>query len=62
MKIIKVDNFNREFVSDDLIAKELTEHYADLIVDFLNARYTSHSSSIFYKAVDDAHKLYQFKP
>ena len=62
MKIIKVDNFNRESVSDDLIAKELTRHYAELIVNFLNERFSGHRSSIFYKAVDDAHKLYQFKP
>jgi hypothetical protein len=62
MKIIRIDNFDREFVSDVLIATNVSEYYADVIVKMLNRILGGIHSSAFYKAVEDNHRLYEFTP
>ena len=67
MKIISVDNFDREQlgVSDDrLVAENVTnEAYAKTMVDALNAKYcsTPHDDR-FFKIVPDDYKLVRYEP
>jgi hypothetical protein len=62
MKIIKVDNFNRESISDVLIATSVSEYYADIIVRMLNKILGGTHAIAFYRAVEDDYKLYEFIP
>ncbi len=57
MKIILVDNFNRESISDILIAENVINHYAIMIVDKMNND-IHEDSPYFYKAVKNEYKLY----
>lgn len=60
MKIILTDNFNRDCISDKLIAENVIPHYAYLIVNKLN--HDLHSDSpYFYKAVENEYKLYKYE-
>ena len=61
MKIIRTDNFNRDHVSDGLIAENVNEFFAKLIVKLLN-KYTGMNSQDYFKAVPDDHKLYVCGP
>jgi uncharacterized protein YaiL (DUF2058 family) len=61
MKIIKVDNFDRDNVSDKLIADGISSKDAESIVSALNAK-ESEDSPDFYKAVPDDHELYVYDP
>jgi len=63
MKIIKVSNFDNESVSDMLIAENVIKHYGELIVDFLNNKFSRNEQSMFfYKLESDDYKLYKFEP
>lgn len=62
MKIICKDNFDRESVSDKLIAENVDELYLQSIVDYLNNRYGGNSSPDFFKTVEDNYKLYVYNP
>jgi len=62
MKIIKVDNFDKESIPDVLIAENVHKFYVKIIVDFLNEKYSYDMSPIFYKAVDDNYKLRKYIP
>ena len=61
MKIIVVDNFDRETRSDDLVAENLNAFYADHIVVFLNDKFGG-DESIFFRIVEDDYQLYTWKP
>jgi hypothetical protein len=61
MKVIAIDNFNSESVSDILIAENLTLEQAVYIVNARNnggGNYTSW----YYRVVEDDYKLYVFQP
>lgn len=60
MKIIAIDNFNRENVDDILVAENVNRYYGKLIVDLLNQKF-SVNYDWFYKLVDDDYKLYKFE-
>ncbi|MOA61330.1 hypothetical protein D3C78_1864400 [compost metagenome] len=62
MKIINADNFDRDSISDKLVCENISEYYGEIIVDFLNDRFSGDNSSDFYKVVDDDHKLYVREP
>lgn len=62
MKIIQLDNFGREAVSDTLIAENVSKHYGEIITDFLIKELSGESSPMFFRLVEDDHKLYEFKP
>lgn len=62
MKIIMVDNYDREAISDALIATGLNKFYGERIVGFLINTMSGGNSSSFYRLVEDDHKLYEFKP
>jgi hypothetical protein len=59
MKIIKVDNHNKETYNDVLIAENVHAGYGKIIVDLLNNN-ARRSDSDFFKLVDDNYKLYKF--
>jgi len=56
VKIIAVDNFDRDDVSDVLIADNVHPHYAEQLVEWLNRKYPDH-----FKVVPLDHKLYKFE-
>lgn len=58
LKIIAIDNFDRESVADLLVADNVHENYANEIADFLQQRYGGNYAPRFYKVVDDDHKLW----
>ena len=62
MKIIQIDNFGRDHVSDALVAEKVNDYYAKFIVKKLNKHFSGVTSPLFYKAVPDDHKLYEFEP
>lgn len=62
MKIIAVDNFDRENKSDQLIAEGLTPTMATFICKALQEKYGGESASSFFKVVEDGHKLFKFEP
>ena len=59
MKIIRVDNFDRESRSDLLIAEKVDSNYGSFIVELLNQHADEED---FFKLVEDKFKLYKFKP
>lgn len=61
MKIIRVDNFDREIIPDKLIATGLSECYAERIVKLLNDS-EGNDSPNFYRCVPDDYKLQTFEP
>lgn len=60
MKIIAIDNFDRDWVSDTLICENVNEHYGKILVDYLNKR-QSEMSQDFYVLKEDEYKLYVYK-
>jgi hypothetical protein len=66
MKIISVDNFDRELPGqsdDELIAENVTAFYAETIVNALNEKFCEASNSDrFFKAVPDDYKLRSYEP
>jgi hypothetical protein len=62
MKIICVDNFDRENVSDQLVAENVPKHYAEFLVEKLNDKFSGSSSSSFFRVVPDDHILFVFEP
>lgn len=75
MKIIGVDNYNRENISDVLVAENVANEYlGNRIVDFLNygeilpksekeslSNIHNLVSDTYYQLVPDEYKLYEFE-
>jgi len=62
MKIICIDNFNRDSISDILICTNINEYIGLKVVNFLNEAFGGDTSVNYYRLVKDDHKLYEFKP
>ena len=62
MKIIGMDNFNREHISDILIAENVSDYWAQRIVKHLNEKYDGEHSPHFFKTITDHEKPYKFEP
>ena len=62
MKIIMVDNFNRENVSDTLIAENVSEYFGKKIVKYLNNTFSGDTSPDYFKLVTNDYKLFTFEP
>jgi len=62
VKIIKVDNFNREYISEQLIAENVSDYYAGIIAEDLNKRFSGNSSPDYFRAFNDNYKPYIFEP
>ena len=59
MKIIKVDNFNRAEVADQLIAENVNEYWGEQLVNALNyVNSSDFHNDAFFKLVEDDHKLW----
>lgn len=58
MKIIIVDNYDRDYIADTVIAEKVHSTYAQKICDFLNNESDSHSQE-FFKVVTDNYELYK---
>lgn len=62
MKIIRVDNFDRENRDDLLIAENVHKYYANKLCDTLNKEDGDEMSPNFFRVVDDDYKLFEFEP
>lgn len=62
MKIIIVDNYDREYISDRLVADNVLSSLGVGIVEYLNKKYSGEFSSDYFKLVDDDYKLFEFMP
>lgn len=60
MKIVCVDNFNRDYVSDKVIANNVSEYYGKEIVKFLNNKFGGKHSPYFFRMVEEEYELYTF--
>ena len=59
MKIIKVDNFNREEVADQLIAENVNEYWGEQLVNALNyVNSSDFHNDAFFRLVEDDYKLW----
>ncbi len=62
MKLIMVDNFNRETRNDILIAERLSDVWAEKIAALLNEKLGGEHMPEFFRAVPDSYVLYTFTP
>jgi len=63
MKIIMVDNFNRENISDKLIVEKVDNWWGERIVSLLNGHHSKDPNNPdYFRLVEDDHKLYKFQP
>ena len=62
MKIIGKDNFDREMISDYLVAEKVMESLGAIMVEALNAKLCSDNAPTFYKLVPDDYELWRFEP
>ena len=61
MKIVRVDNYDRELYNDVLVCENIrNEKFGNIMVDALNSREGS-NSEWFYKLVEDDDKLFKFE-
>ena len=58
MKIIGIDNLNRDNISDILICENVNEYYANKFIEVLNF---TRNQPYFYQVVADDYKLYVFE-
>lgn len=61
MKIVCVDNYDREYYDDVLIAENVHEYWGKKAVNLLNENEHENSENYFI-LVNDDHKLFKFKP
>jgi hypothetical protein len=59
MKIVIKDNYDREHISDKLVAKDVNLYYGTLIVNIMNDR--SPDGDDYYMLVEDDYELYVFE-
>jgi len=62
MKIIRKDNFDRDTVSEHLIAENVSPFYGRIIVEALNEELSGDNAPDYFKLVPDSHKLYTYEP
>jgi hypothetical protein len=58
MKIVMIDNFNRETVADVLIAENVNKHFGEVIVRLLNSR-EGDSSPNYFVLKEDSYILWR---
>lgn len=62
MKIVCMDNFARETVSEKLVAENVPEFYAKAIAEFLNSKFGGEEAPNWYVAKPDDYQLYKYDP
>ena len=61
MKIVRVDNYDRELYNDVLVCENIiNEKLGDIMINALNYR-EGRNSEWFYKLVEDDYKLFKFE-
>ena len=60
-KVIAIDNYDRESVSDQLIKDNLSETNANILASKMNSE-VDDDHPWYYKAIPEGVKLYQFNP
>lgn len=60
-KVIGVDNFDRDWISDTLVEENLSKEAAEKIAQDRNYREGKHGTR-YFKAVPQDHKLYTWEP
>jgi hypothetical protein len=58
MKIICVDNYDRQMYPDELICENISETIGEEVVNFLNKTRSGSNSEDFYQLVENGHKLF----
>ena len=61
MKLISVDNYDRELYDDTLIAENVHEYYGQIMADLLNKKVGENSEN-YFKVVEDDYELFKFEP
>jgi len=61
MKVIAIDNFDRELYSEQLVCENINKYHGINFVKFLNDG-TSDNSQWYYKLVEDDYKLFVYDP
>jgi hypothetical protein len=62
MKVIAVDNYGRESVSDVLIRDNLSIEDADALATLLNFKAGDEAPDKYYVVKNDDYELYEFNP
>jgi len=62
MKIVGVDNFDRETVDYFLVAENVPASFAVPIVEFLNKRFSEGTAMMYFMIKNDDYKLFKFEP
>lgn len=62
MKIVQSDNYDRDDVSEQLIAENVPEYWASKIVELLNDRYSGSETAFYCSVKPDDHKLFIWEP
>lgn len=58
MKVVLVDNFDRDYIADRLLADNLTQEDARALADDFNKKHASYNCPDFAVVKDDNYKLY----
>ena len=61
MKVVCIDNYNRDYISDRLVCENVSKFYGDIIVVCLNERIRAEGSDYFVLRPDD-YKLFTLEP
>jgi len=61
MKIIQIDNYDRDYISDVLVCENVNEYYGKKILDFLIKSLSNDTGQNYYRLVEDDYKLYTFE-
>ena len=63
MKIVREDNFNRDYIPDYLVAENIqSEYYANVMCKALNQKYGSARAQFFFVVKPDDYALKRFEP
>ena len=62
MKIIRTDNFDRESVSEYVVAENLSPFWGETILRVMIENLTSDNEPDWFKLVEDDYQLYEFDP
>ncbi|KEK23883.1 hypothetical protein BAGA_05425 [Bacillus gaemokensis] len=61
MKIICVDNFDRDTHDDKLVCESIDKYYGEVVVNSLNDKLSGEHSDSYFKLVEDDYKLYKYE-
>ena len=62
MKIVRVDNFDRDTVCDKLVAENVNDVYGTCMVEALNAEFSGDSLPDYFRMVPDDYVLKEWEP